>query len=559
MNKIYSLVFFVFLNFTLYSQTVYQHVSDKSLYEFLDELANEHLIILNTSIKPYSRKLIAEKLVEANAKKELLSKRQIKEIEYYLNEFSLETDILPKSTLNLYQKGDSLKIGVLIPEIAWNTDLAKILIRPIYGIRYFVKAKDHFYASYGGAEALAYVGKNFGIYASLRDNYQDKYVLAQPSYFTNQMGGNYKLNEGGRPGGDFSEMRGGITYSWKWGDFSLVKDHLQWGDNYNGSNIFSGRTPSFAMLKLHLKPAKWFDFNYFHGWLVSEVLDSSQSYMTTNGDYRKVFTNKYIAANMYTVSPWKRFNLSIGNSIVYGDMPVQAAYLIPFMFFKSMDHTISHNIDNQNSQMFINVSSRNIKHLHLYGSYFVDDFSVKKITDSKKYNFVSTKLGFRLSDFPFKNIALTTEFTQTMPITYKHRVPSITFETNQYNLGHYLRDNSQELFLAFEFKPYRTLKIALSFIDAFHANNYEYITANLPIIDAYPVLQNKTWSNQTFQFRTEYRPFANTSVFLEYAFSNIKGYAVDGKTAQNYLDMYSSPYLHGENNIFTFGFAFGFQ
>ena len=251
MNKIYSLVFFVFLSFTLYSQTVYQHVSDKSLYEFLDELANEHLIILNTSIKPYSRKLIAEKLVEANAKKELLSKRQIKEIEYYLNEFSLETDILPKSTLNLYQKGDSLKIGVLIPEIAWNTDLAKILIRPIYGIRYFVKAKDHFYASYGGAEALAYVGKNFGIYASLRDNYQDKYVLAQPSYFTNQMGGNYKLNEGGRPGGDFSEMRGGITYSWKWGDFSLVKDHLQWGDNYNGSNIFSGRTPSFAMLKLH--------------------------------------------------------------------------------------------------------------------------------------------------------------------------------------------------------------------------------------------------------------------------------------------------------------------
>ncbi|MEI8201419.1 MAG: hypothetical protein WCH34_00285 [Bacteroidota bacterium] len=559
MKKTTIFLLLSFLSFHLYSQTVYQHISDQSLYEFLDELANEHLINLNTTIKPYSRKLIAEKLVEANGKNELLTKRQTQEIEYYLNEFSLETGNLPKSTLNLYHKGDSLKIGVLIPEVAWNTKLSKILVRPIYGVRFFSKAKDNFYATYGGLEASAYLGKNFGIYASLRDNYQDKYLLAKPTYFTQEMGGNYKVNEGGRLGGDFSEMRGGLTYTWKWGDIGLIKDHLEWGDNYNGANIFSGRTPSFAMIKLHLKPAKWFDFNYFHGWLVSEVTDSAQSYITSNGDYRAVFTQKYIAANMYTISPWERFNLSIGNSIVYGDMPVQAAYLIPFMFFKSMDHTINHNIDNQNSQLFLNVNSRNIKHLHLFLSYYIDEFSLHRVTSSTRYNFVSTKVGFRLSDFPLRNIALTSEFTQTMPITYKHRVPSITFETNQFNLGHYLRDNSQELYVALEAKPYRTLKIKLSYLTAFHGNEIKYLTVTPVPIDAYPVLKNKTWSNETLQLRVEYRPFANTSVFLEYANSNIQGYDMDMKTAKYYLDMYTSEYLQGKNNILTLGFAFGFQ
>ncbi len=32
-------------------------------------------------------------------------------------------------------------------------------------------------------------------------------------------------------------------------DLGIVKDHLVWGDNYNGSNILSGRTPSLPMMK----------------------------------------------------------------------------------------------------------------------------------------------------------------------------------------------------------------------------------------------------------------------------------------------------------------------
>ncbi|MEZ5084154.1 MAG: hypothetical protein R2750_12015 [Bacteroidales bacterium] len=75
-----------------------------------------------------------------------------------------------------------------------------------------------------------------------------------------------------------------------------------------------------------MKPAKWFEFNYYHGWLVSMVVDSSITDYSTDPP-REVYRPKYIAANMFTFIPSKKLNLSIGNSIIYSDMGVQPAYL----------------------------------------------------------------------------------------------------------------------------------------------------------------------------------------------------------------------------------------
>ena len=44
-------------------------------------------------------------------------------------------------------------------------------------------------------------------------------------------------------------MTGGAAYTWKWGDISLLKDSPVWGSGYAGTNILSGRAPSFMQLK----------------------------------------------------------------------------------------------------------------------------------------------------------------------------------------------------------------------------------------------------------------------------------------------------------------------
>jgi hypothetical protein len=61
---------------TAFSQEVYEHISNKSIYAFLDELANQHIITLNSVVKPYAKNFIALKLKEADGKKNELSKRR---------------------------------------------------------------------------------------------------------------------------------------------------------------------------------------------------------------------------------------------------------------------------------------------------------------------------------------------------------------------------------------------------------------------------------------------------------------------------------------------------
>lgn len=545
----------VVFSFAAKAQDAFLHISYTEIYSLLDELSSEGLITdYSACIKPLSKSKTAAMLEKALVQKDKLTQRQQREIEKYLCDL-LPWKYSPGKSFSLYHNS-STKIDVLSPVINYKDTLLRMQVKPIWGIRYFNNENGSETHTWGGAEGEAYMGKHFAIYASLRDNYQQNEVLSQPSYFTLEQGGNYKINEGGRKGGDYSEMRGGITYSWKWGMLGLVKDNIEWGENYHGSNILSGRTPSFASIVLNLKPTSWIELNYFHGWLVSEVIDSSRSYYTPTGDFRAIYQNKYIAANMLTIRPWKKLRLSIGNSIIYSDNSIQAAYLIPLMFYKSIDHTLSHGIDNQNSQMYATISSRQIKNLHIYGTLYIDDFSLTRVGNSTRHNFTSYKIGLAASNFLIKNISFGFEYTQTSPITFKHRISSITFESNQFNLGHYLRDNSEEFYIWAKYKPYAGLTFNISYTYAVHGNEYQYI--NGTDAEKYPFIKDKTWQMNAVETKCTYQIYSGIFVYLSYEISDIKGFDVDDHTASYYLDLYTPKLYQGNTHTLSAGFNIGF-
>ncbi|TVQ15600.1 MAG: hypothetical protein EA361_05515 [Bacteroidetes bacterium] len=545
--------------FTSMGQTAWQHVSDRGIYNFVDELASMHIIDITTAVKPYSRKEIASALQQAESQWSQLTTSQRARLDHYLQEYAMERDELKRGNWQLYGRDTTLSVHLLPPEIAYRDSLLRMTMRPVYGYRNFSGGNEDFWATYGGVEAIAYIGNNWTVYASLRDNYQADQRLAQPTWLVQEPGGTYKVQTGGGKGGEFSEMRGGVTYNWNWGTIGLVKDHLQWGDNENGANIFSGRTPSFPMIKLHANPAHWIEFNYYHGWLVSEAIDSVRSYFVDEGHSRTVNRSMYIAANMITVKPMPRLHFSFGNSIVYGDMPVQPAYLIPVFFYKSLVHTIHWGSSFQNSAMYFNLSSRQIKHLHLHATYFIDEFSIRRIKDPTRHNFTGFKGGFSLTDWPVRNIFLATEYTFTNPITYLHDEPTTRFRSNRYNLGHYLEDNAEEFFATLRIYPVSTLELAATYTHARKGNHYQYIRGRRnPRIDEMPVMEEITWENRNISFEATFRPMTNFRVFARYSISNIQGYEVDGETAQYYLNLFSPQYLHGKNNVLEVGFGLGF-
>ena len=558
MRKTILILLLTTLTVIVRAQEIPVHFNNSGIYEFLDELSNQGYITINSVVKPYSGKFIYTSLVEVQKKQDELSQRQKKDLVFYLKQYSIFAD----SSRNPYtesKKGNlitrnNLNLGILPYGLHYKDSSFAFSIRPIWGIREYVGGTENIMHTWGGAEAWGFVG-GFSIYGSLRDNNQSE-TLANPTFFTMSEGGNYKSGGPGLKSSDYSEMRGGVTYAWKWGSVGLVKDHIQWGTNYHGATIFSGRNPSYAMIKLQLKPVKWFELNYIHGWLVSEVVDSSRSYTTTNGDFRAVYRDKYIAANLLTFYPLRGIAFSVGNSIVYSDTKVQPAYLIPVMFFKSIDHTLSNKIDNQNSQMFIDLSVKRIRNLHLYTTVFIDEFSVTRINDSERQNFISFKGGARLSNWPLKNLTFTTEYTRVNPIVYKHRIPSTTFETNNFNLGYYLRDNSEEIYFALDFKPFRGLLFKGEFISARHGNEYAYTTGSG--VDLLPFMESVTWKNTSISFTARWEFIHDSWLYISATQSNIRGYDVDGKTAQEYLDLYTPKSFQGKNAIVCVGLNFGF-
>lgn len=560
--RIVTLCILLLLAQNSFDQIIYTQVSNSNIYELLDELANDKIISLNTTIKPYSKRLIYEKLKEAYENEIELNIRQLEEVEYYLKEYkfvnkSTKNPYSGKAPLNIFNDTSDFATSINPFGFYYKDSLFSFTMKPIWGVKYWSNDSGIVTHTWGGAEIQAAVGEHLAFYASLRDN-RITNVLNQPEFLTDMKGGSHQLGKAGRLGSDFNEMIGGITYSWKWGNIGVIKDNLIWGDSYHGSNILSGRTPSFPLIKLHLHPVKWLDFNYFHGWLVSEVIDSSRSYITSTGDNRLVFRNKYMAANSFTLIPVNGLNITIGNSIIYSDIDFNPGYIIPFLFYKSVDHTLNHNIDNQNSQMFGNVSIRLIKHLHLYSSLFIDEFQFARIKNDTTHNFFSFKLGSKLSNWPVRNVSITGEFTHTNPLTFKHRVPTLTFESNKYNLGHYLGDNSREIYAQILVKPIRRCNISLSYLYAKRGNNYQYIEPPGIDIAANPILKDITWDNESIKFKVSYEFLNNSYLSLEYLYSNISGYSVDGEIAQYYLDLFSPAYFHGKQNTLSVGLNFGF-
>lgn len=569
------ILYFISLSFalTISAQDIPQHISYTRIYEFLDELANERIIEINTAVKPYSRQFIADKLVEAKNQGFMLNSRQTAEIKYFLNEFALENDELPFAHLQLW-KNEKSKAALFPPAFHYRDTLLKVRLTPILGLNFMHNDNGNILQRWIGVDFQATIGKHFSIYGSIRDLSNNGDTLSSYFFLNNKPGYQYKEAS---YGGDFSDSRGGIKYSNSWGSIGLVKDNVVWGDNYHGSNILSGRAPSFPMITLQLKPVKWFELNYIHGWLVSNVLDSTYHYTDNLNQIYYRPNNKFIAANLLTFMPLRDFRISVGNSIIYAERSIQAAYLIPIAFYKSIDHTLTKGLrtENQNSQMFLNISSRNIKHTHLYGSIFVDELNFDRfLPDNKQVNPISFKGGINVSNFPIDNIVLNAEYTRTTIITYKHSIPALSYASNSYNLGHYLGDNAEELYLSLQLKPMRGLDFKLTYTDAKHGKEFDYIrrgvsngiASNIESIISQPSLGEIIWTNRTVGFQAVYEIFNNTYLSFLAEWSKINAYdptepvAFGEKrmTKSETLNYYTPKYLQGENITFSGGISFGF-
>ena len=597
------LSFFIFHSSSSYAQRIPQAIEYTEIYDFLEELTTDGVISSNAAIKPYTRDAIARMLAEAQRKDSLLDKRQKDDLQFYLQDYALELDTLP----TYYSYGhrhvtqwitgvSNLSLADPSLHILTKDKIFKMRVRPILGMDLNYNRHGLLMHRWYGAEIQMDIAHHLSIWGSIRDNSWNGQGIegsrvTKPQYLNNIPGVQYKE---ANYGGDFSDSRGGISlYMW-WGSIGVQRERIQWGDAQHASNILSAHNPAVPMVTLQLTPCKWFQFDYFHAWLPSNVIDSSYYYTErykegeTKLNYRPA--NKFMAANMFTFMPIKYIQFSFGNSIVYAERNVQAAYFIPIAFFKSLDHLLTKgvNSENQNSQVFATITVRPTDHLRLYGSFFLDEFKFARLKKSNpEHNPVSYLVGFNWSGWPVKGLALRGEFMRSYIACYTHSIKVLDYTSNSYNMGHYMGDNAQSIFVQLSYRPTRSLRLTLDYTQDTKYRAYDYVRAYIagqrstttPIIAQKP-FSEKIWRNDIVSFRAVYEVFNNCYAHVDVQWNNARAFAptsdrilgedrgwnadgtsqeLSGDALRNYyLNKYTPTYLQGSNFTFTCGLSFGF-
>ena len=575
------------------AQNIPVPLTQVKLYDFLDELLADGVLVHQTAVRPYSRKQVATMLLEAQDADSLLNIRQKRDLAFYLNEYALERDTMVSNYVQ-YTDHSTYNVSLADPQFSYRSkdNMFKMRLRPILGGNFLMSKKGVIFHRWYGAELQMDIAKHLSIWGSLRDNSwsgdwlsktyfptdNDRRLGARIHYGASQMqpalmpiaGVQYKE---ANYGGDFSDSKGGISlYAW-WGSISVQRENIRWGDAYHASNILSGRAPAAPMISLQLTPCKWFQFDYFHAWLVSNVVDSTYYYVeeTTNGavrNYRPM--NKFMAANMFTFTPIKQLSISFGNSIIYAERSIQAAYFIPIAFYKSLDHLLTKGVrtQNQNSQAFASLSVRPVEHLHLYGSMFVDEIKFSRFKPSNKENNpLSYLVGFNWSGWPVKGLSLKAEFVRSYIASYIHSIEVLDYTTNSFDMGHYLGDNAQSIYAELAYRPIRGMLIKASYTNDTKYNSYAYLRNNISATIAQKPFDHAIFRNEVVQLDGVYEVHPNMymTLTLQYnharGFDNIKTDALPSEdigNAQYYLDKYMPRYFQGKNLSVSAAFSFGF-
>jgi hypothetical protein len=455
-----ALVFFIAIGMSVKVHSQVNESLNSTAYDYLYRMAQKGLVKWSDYQLPLDRKSISQAIDQLSAVQDQLTKTEIRELEFYKQEYSFDDDTLKEEKV-FFKKDSSHRFRAL----KFEKDDAKIFVDPLIGLQFLKAGNKNTSQYFSGVRIAGYFGKHWGINFSYRDNTEKGDTLTHNNQFTPIEGVVPTIQT--RRSINYSSFNYNMGYRWSNGSLSAGQENLTWGYGLGGNIALSGKAPSFPFIKFDFKPWPWLHFSYFHGWLQSNVIDSARSYNTGTGIYnnnREIYYRKFIAHHSLTVTPLKGLDVSIGESIIYSDQ-LNFAYLIPINFFKIYDQYNSrYNINaGDNSQFFGLISSRNhIKNTHVYAQVFIDEVRASKIFNkNESRNQLGYTLGLNRTDLFLHYLTAGIEYSRVNPFVYNNLIPAQTYEHHSYILGDWMGNNADRLYLFAQYVPLPKLKMKL--------------------------------------------------------------------------------------------------
>ncbi|MCX6139194.1 MAG: hypothetical protein NTV54_17060 [Ignavibacteriales bacterium] len=438
----------------LQAQSVYLPATHE-VYSFLKRLEAKQIIHgYRTAVLPLTREDIAGFLIQADRSAESMSTVEKEQLQFYREEFYLELQQLSDVKPLPLERWHLLR---------YRSDPVRLNLDVAGGFTYESRAEGENTLRSDGFSFYAYMGKYAGAYFYIRDHQEGGTFMdtakrlspVQGPVATRFLPKNFEY--------DFVDAQ--ITFDIGIMRLSIEKMPNVWGAGDNGNLILSAKAPSYPQIKLRAKLGKDVDFTYLHAWLNSGVLDSVNSYTTPYGAtsriFRPVYRSKYLASHMVEMSVADGLDIAMGESEVYGGRGVELLYLIPVMFFKGAEH---YGGDSDNSQIFGTVDVNLIKNINAYLTLFIDEFSLDDFwKDSRQRNQIGVTIGSRVYDVGVQNSDILVEYTRINPWVYNHKFPDVTYQNRDYDMGHWIGQNADLLYLEANYRPLRALRVGMQY------------------------------------------------------------------------------------------------
>lgn len=467
MKRIFISLYFCSLSL-VFSQTVFEPVNN-SIYSYLQDMAIKGIVNLNEFNKPYSRMEIAKILVEISNNNNRLSKIENDELKFYskdyisefvrLNSFPKDVKIETKIDSSAYFIKD---LNNRFRLFSYDNKFIAFYVDPIFGYTIGNNDNSNFIHRWNGVKTYGYISENIGFSLNFRDNLESGKLTDRKRDFSLKDGINLTVD--GKKDFEYDIVNASLSYNWYWGDITFAKDHEVWGSGKHGQLILSTKSPSFVFVKLRIKPVKWIDFIYLHGWLESDLIDSSTIRFGYANRTNYVDREKYIALHAISFYPYSNLRFTLGESIVYSDK-LEPIYFIPVMFFRVADHYLSKKNSNtgSNAQIFADVSyTNNYLKTKFYTTLFIDELSVSSIVDgSEGPAAVAYTFGLQTYNPFLENNTITLEYSRLNPFIYMNSNPAQQYSNHSYQLGHWIGSNADMIYFSINQRLIRGLNVCV--------------------------------------------------------------------------------------------------
>ena len=464
-KRIFLVFTIVFASNILMAQTVWEN-PNAGVYTYLFRMAQKGFVVFDDAIQPATRTKITNALNTLANNQNKLTETERKELSFYLQEYNaLITDT---TTINILVK-DKYKRPRFFSIESKDFNLK---VDPIIGDKLILGNGNNINQVSNGVQLWGTAGKHWGYQLFYRDYTETgtvrNYYNVKGLSFTREepttgfvivgLNDEHKIN--------YSEVRANITYTFNKGMLSFGKDRMLWGYGETGRIVLDQKAPSYPYIRLDYEPIKNLRFNYMNAWLNSNIIDSSNSYLThtggVSGDVRIVYKPKFLATHSISYNFNNGLMASLGESVIYSDK-MDPGFLIPINLFKIYDNNKSNYSINagSNGQYFFQLSSRNqLKNTHLFATVFIDELRLATMFDAKKSrNQLGFTIGGSKTDMFTPYLTLGGEYTLVNPFVYSNLIPAQFYSSYDYSLGDWMGNNFDRLVVFGKYNPIPKLNL----------------------------------------------------------------------------------------------------